>query len=273
MSNEPTTESAANPHLQAAQVYGIAVLCLFVGLAIGYLFREWLWPVAPVRLAVGAPPSLSPLGQAPGSNLPNMEGNTSISGRPVQSRAGAEMPPTPENAVAHGNMPSLDDMKQMADKRAAPLLRMLKSDPNNSAVLIRIGAIYHTMHQFKEAAAYYGKAAQVDPKNAAIRAELASSLYRGGDVDGAIEQLNQALVFEPNDPNSLFDLGMIRLQGKRDNVGALAAWQRLLKSNPQLSADRKATVLKLMADVMTTLGDQKGNAGAGNNVGHKSNSR
>jgi len=66
---------------------------------------------------------------------------------------------------------------------------------------------------------------------------------------------------------------MIRLQGKRDNVGALAAWQRLLKSNPQLSADRKATVLKLMADVMTTLGDQKGNAGAGNNVGHKSNSR
>jgi len=28
----------------------------------------------------------------------------------------------------------------------------------------------------------------------------------------------------------------------------VAAWQQLLKSNPQLSADRKATVQKLMAD-------------------------
>ena len=42
---------------------------------------------------------------------------------------------------------------------------------------------------------------------------------------------------------------MIKWQGKQDGSGALAAWQELLKSNPQLSADRKATVQKLMADV------------------------
>jgi len=42
---------------------------------------------------------------------------------------------------------------------------------------------------------------------------------------------------------------MIRWHGKQDGRGALAAWQELLKSNPQLSADRKATVQKLMADV------------------------
>ena len=54
---------------------------------------------------------------------------------------------------------------------------------------------------------------------------------------------------------SLGMLGMIRLQGKGDGKGALAAWQKLLKSNPQLSADRKAQVQKLMADVLNTLGD------------------
>jgi hypothetical protein len=32
----------------------------------------------------------------------------------------------------------------------------------------------------------------------------------------------------------------------------------LLKANPQLSADRKATVVKLMADVLTMQGDQHG---------------
>jgi len=43
----------------------------------------------------------------------------------------------------------------------------------------------------------------------------------------------------------------------------------LLKMNPQLSPDRKATVLKLMADVMTMLGDQHGIEGGRNNDGHK----
>ncbi len=74
-------------------------------------------------------------------------------------------------------------------------------------------------------------------------------MYYGGDVDGAISQLQQALHYDPKDANSLFNLGMIKLQGKKDSKGALAAWQLLLKSNPQLSADRKARVQKLIADV------------------------
>jgi hypothetical protein len=58
---------------------------------------------------------------------------------------------------------------------------------------------------------------------------------------------------------------MIRLQGKLDGKGALAAWQRLLKSNPQLSPERKATVQKLMADVLTSMGGQSGAKGARSN--------
>jgi cytochrome c-type biogenesis protein CcmH/NrfG len=161
-----------------------------------------------------------------------------------------------------GKMPSLEALKQMADKQAAPLLKQLKSDPKNSDVLVKVGAIYHTTHQFKEAAVYYGRAVQVDPKNVATRTKLASSLYRGGDVDGALEQLNRALTYDPKDANALFDLGMIRLQGKQDGNGALTAWRRLLKSNPQMSSDRRATVEKLMADVFTTLNNQRAGEGA-----------
>ena len=38
-----------------------------------------------------------------------------------------------------GHTPSLEEMKQMADKKAAPLLEKLKSDPNNSDLLIQAG--------------------------------------------------------------------------------------------------------------------------------------
>jgi cytochrome c-type biogenesis protein CcmH/NrfG len=168
-------------------------------------------------------------------------------------------------------MPSQRDMKRMADKQAEPLLEKLKNDPNNSALLLQVGAIYHTTRQFSEAAAFYGKAVQVDPKNVATRTKLAASLYRQGDVDGAIAQLNQALTYDPKDVNSLFDLGLIRLQAKRDDKGALAAWQQLLKTNPQLSPDRKATVQKLMTSVEASMIDQHGIEGGRSNGGHKAN--
>lgn len=269
MANKQNTASTAAPSLRATQVYVMAVICLMVGLSIGYLIRGLKTPAL----------SKHPVATAGGSSLPGtaMGGEQTLAPgqmKPMgetqaQDAANAGAPSVPRHAMTGGHMPSLEQMKQMADKQAAPLLEKLKSDPNNTAVLIQMGAIYHTTHQFKEAAAYYGKAVQVDPKNVATRTKLASSLYRSGDVDGAIAQLNQALAYDPKDANCLFDLGMIRLQGKQDDKGALAAWQQLLKSNPQLSADRKAMVQKLMADVMTTLADQRGMEGAPINAGHK----
>jgi cytochrome c-type biogenesis protein CcmH/NrfG len=212
MANEPTTQPAAVSAWQAKQVYAMAAICLVVGLAIGYLFRGSQSPAAPAQ------PTAQAEAAAPAGHMA-------------------------------GNMPSLEQMKQMADKKAAPLLEKLKGDPNNSDLLIQVGNIYKSTHQFKEAGDYYGRVVQADPKNVAIRTELASCLYYNGDVDGAISQLQQALHYDPKDANSLFNLGMIKWQGKQDSKGAVAAWQELLKSNPQLSAERKATVQKLMADV------------------------
>jgi cytochrome c-type biogenesis protein CcmH/NrfG len=200
----------------------MAVVCLVLGLAIGYLL-------------LGSQSSLSP----------------------AHSVANAAVV-FPAGHPAGGHVPSLQEMNQMAEKQAAPLLEKLKSDPNNSALLSQIAATYHSTHQFKQAATYYDKAVQADPKNVALRTRFAASLYRSGDADGAIAQLNRALSDDPHDANSLFNLGMIKLQGKRDGKGALAAWQKLLRSNPQLSADRKAEVLKRMADVQTMLADQHG---------------
>jgi len=188
----------------------MAAVCLLVGLAIGYLFRGSQSPAPPVAEARATPPTTMPAGIG-------------------------------------GHMPSLEDMRGMADKKAAPLLEKLKGDPNNSDLLIQVGNIYKATHQFKEAAGYYDKALQVEPKNVAIRTEMASCLYYNGDVDAALSQLQQSLHYDPKDANSLFNLGMIKWQGKQDSKGALVAWQELLKSNPQLSADRKAEVQKLMA--------------------------
>jgi cytochrome c-type biogenesis protein CcmH/NrfG len=215
MANEPSTEPNAGLTWQAKQVYAMAVISLVVGLAIGYLFRG------------SQSPALPPTQPAAASQSPHAAGGMG------------------------GQMPSLEQMKQMADVKAGPLLEELKADPNNTGLLSKVGDLYQATHQFKEAASYYDKALHVDPKNVAIRTKMASCLYYSGDVDGAIGQLQQSLHYDPEDANSLFNLGMIKWQGKQDSKGALTAWRQLLKSNPQLSAERKATVQKLMADVQT----------------------
>jgi cytochrome c-type biogenesis protein CcmH/NrfG len=155
--------------------------------------------------------------------------------------------PDPHAMMGAGHMPTLDQMKQMGDAKAAPLLEKLKTDPNNSTLLFQVASIYQATHQFKQAADYFSRTIQADPKNVAAHTELASCLYRAGDVDGAIAQLNQALSVNASDANSLFNLGVIKLEGKGDSKGALAAWQQLLKTNPKLSPERKAIVQQMMA--------------------------
>jgi cytochrome c-type biogenesis protein CcmH/NrfG len=155
---------------------------------------------------------------------------------------------TPISESPHSQMPNLDDMKRMAGKKAEPLLAKLKDDPNNSDLLNQVGAIYKATHQFDEAAGYFEKAVAANPKNVAARTDLASCLYYKGDIDGAIAQLQQALTYDPNDANSLFNLGMIRLQAKDDRSGAVAEWRKLLKSNPKLPDLKKRAVEKLIAD-------------------------
>jgi cytochrome c-type biogenesis protein CcmH/NrfG len=222
MGNESTVALSANPTLHASRVYVMAGICLVVGLAIGYVMRG----------SQPAGPTKEPIARA---------GTASTSAR-----------------ATAGHAPSMEEMKHVADQQATPLVLKLRSDPRNSALLAQVGAIYHSNHQFETAAAYYKKAVQADPKNVGLRTKLASSLYRSGDVNGAIAELNRALSYDPKDANSLFNLGMIKLQGRQDTKGALTAWQQLLKSNPQLSADRKAEVQKLIAQVMTMQNDQHG---------------
>jgi len=206
----PTQLGPSTASWQAKQVYVMAVICLTLGLGIGYLLR----------------------------------------GSQSQAKSSAAQP---MGAAAQPGtmpqMPSLDDMKRMANKKAEPLLEKLKTDPKNTELLTQVARIYETTHQFKEAADYFGKAVEADPKNIETRAEMASCLYYSGEVDGAIAQLERSLTYDAKNPNSLFNLGVMRWQGKKDAKGALSAWQQLLKTNPGLAADKKSQVQKLMAQV------------------------
>lgn len=207
---DAATPATSGTKWRTEQVFATASICLVMGVAIGYLFRG----------SQPAPPATAVL-------------------RPADATGGL--------SVMAGGMPTLEQMKHMADKKVEPLLARLQSNPNDAPLLIQIGDTYKQTHQFKEAADFYQRSLKIDPKNAGVRSDLASVLYYGGDADTALEQLQEALKYDSKNGAALFNLGMIRWQGKKDGPGAVAAWEELLKTNPQLAADRKAAVEKLIS--------------------------
>ena len=189
----------------STQVYVMAAICLILGIAVGYLVRGAGQPVA------GAP-AQETTAAAPGN-------------------AGAQ-PPTPEQ------------MKRMADAKAAPLLQQLQSSPNNAQLLAEIGNIYYDTQNFKDAIGYYQRSLDVkeDPN---VRTDMGTSYFYLGDPDTALAQFDRTLKADPKFENALFNVGMVRFNGKMDAKGAVVAWEQLLKINP--NHPRRADIEQMIA--------------------------
>jgi tetratricopeptide (TPR) repeat protein len=156
----------------------------------------------------------------------------------------AKSPPTPS---AQADDPA--QLKAMADSQAAPLVEQLKSQPNNAELLTNVGDLYYDAKQYPVAVDYYKRALKVKPSDASVRTDMATGYWYMGDADRAIEEFNQALTYAPNNPNTLFNRGLVKWQGKKDAAGALADWQQLLASNPDYQA--KDQVRQMIAQVKT----------------------
>ncbi len=187
----------------STQAYVMAVVCLIVGGAVGYLLR------GSVGGSSAPAPAAAAAGQQPGMPAAGM-------GRGM----GQQQHPRPEQ------------MKAMADKQAAPLLEQLKSNPNDAGLLAQVGNMYYDAQVFPVAIDYYQKALAIDPKKASVRTDLATALFYNQEPDHAISEFDRALKDDPKNDNALFNRGIVKWQGKMDVNGALADWELLLKQNP-----------------------------------------
>ena len=204
MADDPKQPANSTPTWQPRPLLVMCAVCLATGFMAGYFLRG----------SASSPRALSATTEAAGSSAYAM------------ASAAQSAQPTPKD------MPSLDDLQRMADKKAAPLLAKLKSDPKNPQLWNQIGLIYKSAHQFKQSEGYFEKSLQYDPKNLGVRADYASCMYYTGDVDGALAQLNQSLTYDPKHAGTLMNIGIIKWRGKNDPNGAIAAWQQLLQYHP-----------------------------------------
>jgi cytochrome c-type biogenesis protein CcmH/NrfG len=205
MGNQPARNAATN--WTGTQAYVLAIICLVVGVAIGYLLRGSASPAATTALQAS---SAAPAGMG-----------------------GAQQPP------------SAEQMKHMADKQAEPLLAQLKDKPNDPQLLYNVGNVYYDTQNYPEAISYYEKSLAQNPKSADVRTDMATAYFYSGDVDKALAEFDVVLKQDPNHANALFNQGMVRWKGKMDVAGAVASWKKLLQVNPNY--ERRAEVETFIA--------------------------
>jgi cytochrome c-type biogenesis protein CcmH/NrfG len=163
--------------------------------------------------------------------------------RGTQSPAPTASTPVVAGAGKVSQNPSSAQWKEMADAKAAPLLEKLKSDPNNPELIVGIGNVYYDAQQYPIAIDYYGRALKARPSDAAVRTDMATAYWYMGNADQAIAEFNNALHYAPNNPNTLFNLGVVMWRGKMDAAGAIADWEKLLAVNPNYSEKDKVEQL------------------------------
>ena len=175
--------------------------------------------------------------------------------RNVRQSAHPEAAAPPASVPSTIGAPGPTNLKAMADTQAAPMLDKLKSDPTNPDLLTSIGNLYYDAQQYPIAIDFYGRALQSRPSDAAVRTDMATAYWYLGNADAAIAEFNKALHFAPNNPNTLFNLGLVKWQGKRDGTGAIADWEKLLAANPDYEG--KAKVQQMLQEAQKQISTGK----------------
>jgi len=189
--------SQSDSNWTSTQAYVLAVFCLVLGVALGYLFRG---------------------SASPGGSAASVATDSSAAG--AQATAGAEAQPTPAQ------------LKEMLDHATAPLLEALKKNPNDFDSIVQLGNLYYDSKQYPQAIEYYERALKIQPNNADVITDTGTAYWYTGDADKAIAEFKKSLTIRPGHPGTLFNLGIVSWQGKMDPGAAVQAWEQLLKTNP-----------------------------------------
>lgn len=142
-------------------------------------------------------------------------------------------PPSPSTMPTPGT--ALVDDSQITAYR-----NILTGDPKNAVAAIQLGDLLYDAGRFAEAVPYYRQALSVQPENANVSTDLGTALFYSGRPDEALAQYGVTLATDPNHAPTLFNIGVVRLEGKRDPRGAIEAWERLISAHPSSPDAAKA---------------------------------
>jgi len=167
-------------------------------------------------------------------------------------------------AIETGNRPAAASVAQAATapaNPAAPILdeselrayrEILARDPKNFAAAVKAGNLLYDAQRYPDAIGFYQQAFALQPADINVSTDLGTALWYAGRPDEALAQYEKSLAINGAHAQTLFNVGIVRADGKRDYAGAVAAWDALLKTNPGYPDTAKVRSLIADAQAKTT---------------------
>ena len=123
--------------------------------------------------------------------------------------------------------PPIDELN-----RLATLEEMSGKDPQNPDYKTQLGNTYYDLGQYQKAIEAYQASLKLRPQDPSVETDMATCFHILGEHDKALEILDKVLRYQPGFAQALYNKGIVLLNGKNDTKAGIAAWEELLRSNP-----------------------------------------
>lgn len=142
-------------------------------------------------------------------------------------------------AISRSQNAAPEDAERAAGETASPDIAELEertaANPDDAAAWQRLGLAGFGEGRFADAARAFGRAAALDPGNAALWSALGEALIYASARDpmpaDAVEAFEKAIALDPKDPRARYFLAVKKDVGG-DHRGALDEWLELLEETP-----------------------------------------
>lgn len=136
-------------------------------------------------------------------------------------------------STASGPAPTGGPAAGLVDEVALKTYRdILARDPKNVQAAVGAGNMLYDARRYEEAIPFYQQAMSANGSDVSVSTDLGTALWYTGRADAALAQYAVSLTIDSKHAQTLFNMGIVRSDGKKDYAGAVQAWEALLASNP-----------------------------------------
>ena len=142
---------------------------------------------------------------------------------------------------------SEEEMRQMIQAKVDSVKKeyrgFLKDNPHHVKAMIAYGSFLCDIQEEEEGVKWWIKAQDLDPKNAAVRNNLANHYSHEGDPKRALEEYEAAIALQPSEPTFYFNMGNAMYLFRKE-TSEMKKWTEDEVFEHSLEAFRKARDLE-----------------------------
>ena len=123
-------------------------------------------------------------------------------------------------------------------ERWQELRERAESSPEDFGAAVELANFLYDQASWEQAAVWYQKALALNPRDAGVRTDYATSLYNQGRAGDAIAEYGAALRDEPDKPQALYGLARAKLEAEQDRATAEKLYDQLRRAHPDFEGVR-----------------------------------